>query len=162
IIASERAGLPAGTYAPIARSHPISSLPCVWICARRHARDAMTVTRAFLCWTAGLATTSWVGITLAELGHFSAWVALVAGVATAYRLARPREPGIPGGGLVVGCVVAALCSLFPTVDTTLLSQDASVHLAAGRWLDRTGSLAIGDPTLDGLSEQTRLELFEIS
>jgi hypothetical protein len=126
----------------------------------------MTVPRAFLCWTAGLATTSWVGITLAELGHFSAWVALAAGVAaavwTAYLLGRPREPGIPGGGLVVGCVVVALCSLFPTVDTTLLSQDASVHLAAGRWLDRTGSLAIGDPTLDGLSEQTRLELFEIS
>ena len=126
----------------------------------------MTVTRAFLCWTAGLVTTSWVGITLAELGRFSVWTTLAAGAAaalwTARALGRQREPGIPGGAVVAGLALVAACSLFPTIDTTLLSQDASVHLAAGRWLARTGSLAIPDPTLDGLSEQTRVDLFEVS
>jgi hypothetical protein len=103
---------------------------------------------------------------LAELGHFSAPIALLAGLAAALGTARHlrsvRSPIPEGGGLVLIFALAASVSLLPTIDTTLLSQDASVHLAAGRWLARTGSLAIPDPSLEGLSRETRLGLFEIS
>jgi hypothetical protein len=125
--------------------------------------------RAFLCWVAFLAATSWCGVALAEIERFSAGAALCAGAlaALAAWLALPRAENAervsgPQVAIVAGAALLLTATLLPTIDTTLLSQDASIHLASGRWLARSGSLAIRDPTLLGVSEANRLGLFELA
>src|SRR5262249_53120948 len=140
-------------------------LRCASISATR-GFDPMPATRAFLTWTAALAATSWAGISLAELGRFSGWVSLgvglIAAALIAHGLSGPSAWRPAKSRIAPAAAIAATITLIPTIDTTLLSQDASVHLAAGHWLARTGSFAIPDPLLDGLPEKTRLELFEIA
>jgi hypothetical protein len=120
--------------------------------------------RAFLAWVAALAATSWSGMVLAEGGVFRAWAALGLGALAALAtLASLR-----GGGshepararwLLPSVALLLTATLLPAVDTTLLSQDASIHRASGRWLARSGTLGIDDRTFVTLGEQERLDLF---
>lgn len=118
--------------------------------------------RAFLVWTAWLAGTSWVGISLVQAHRFDGLFAAGGGVAFAILagLTAPRETSQASRASLWIAALALLlsCSLFPSVDTTLFSQDASVHRAAGRWLERHGTLAIPDPELEVLDPQARLRL----
>jgi hypothetical protein len=122
--------------------------------------------RAFLAWVAALTATSWAGMLLAELGVFSAAAAIAVGVAAvatctvllrdaagAWRLERPA------GWLLPLVALALAATLLPTVDTTLLSEDASIHRASGRWLAREGGFGIPDPSFAPLGEDARLQLF---
>jgi len=122
--------------------------------------------RLFLAWLAALAAASWTGMLLAEAGVFSAALALGAGAAAfvgctlllrdgdpGWRLERRASWGVPLLALALGL------TLLPTVDTTLLSQDASIHRASGRWLARSGGLGIPDPSFAPLGEDARLQLF---
>jgi hypothetical protein len=124
------------------------------------------VPRAFLSSIAALAVTSWAGIALAEIGRFSALLALgagaLAGAAAWARLARSRVAGLQGACTVALFAIVLGATLLPPVDTTLTSQDASIHLAAGKWLARQRSLAIPDPLLAGLSQDERFALFQVS
>ncbi len=121
--------------------------------------------RLFLAWAAFLAAASWIGIALAEVGRFAAPIpvasGLVAAALTWRAIGREKSPIVLPGASAVGVIalVAAL-SLAPPVDTTLLSQDASLHRLAGIELARSGSLAVHDPVLDGLPESERRDLFE--
>jgi len=119
--------------------------------------------RGFLCWAAWLAGTSWAGITLAQMESFSAVAAMAGGgvaAATTAVLLRRRRSAERRAPAWIGALAVALCAtLLPAIDTTLLSQDASIHRAAGRWLARNGSLAIPDPTLEALDGHERLILF---
>src|SRR5262245_5034718 len=121
--------------------------------------------RAFLVWAAFLAATSWAGIALAEAGRFSAAGALGAGAlvaaAAAIALARRPAPRLAGGAAVAAFAIAAAATVLPAVDTTLLSQDASIHRASGRWLARAGTLGIPDPVLTEIPAEARLNLFEM-
>src|SRR5581483_1065796 len=100
--------------------------------------------RVFLVWAAFLAAASWAGIALAEAACFSAAGALGAGAVVAGAAA-----------------IAATATVLPAVDTTLLSQDASIHRASGRWLARAGTLAIPDPVLAEIPAEARVNLFEM-
>lgn len=120
--------------------------------------------RLFLAWVASLAAASWVGITLAEAGVFTiAPVLVAAALAAAVVLVvlRGAPPLVASRGRVaVPLVALALtATLWPTVDTTLLSQDASIHRASGRWLAKSGGLGIPDDSFTSLSEDERLQLF---
>lgn len=119
--------------------------------------------RLFLAWLAALGAASWCGIVLAELDAFAAWAAVayggVAFVACLAATARGGWPLGPRSALLPVLAVALTASLVPVVDTTLLSQDASVHRASGRWLARSGSLGVPDETFAGLGEDDRLKLF---
>ncbi|HEY8515161.1 MAG TPA: hypothetical protein VIS07_06595 [Candidatus Binatia bacterium] len=120
--------------------------------------------RLFLAWTTALAIASWLGVTLAELEAFSPWPPLVAAalafVACVLLLRGGGAGWLPERAAALPVVALLLgATLWPVVDTTLLSQDASVHRASGRWLARTGSLAIPDDTFAALDEDGRLKLF---
>lgn len=120
--------------------------------------------RAFLAWVAALVATSWAGMALAEAGVFRASAALAAGAlaaAAALALLRAaRWPELPRARWCIPLLALLLtATLLPVVDTTLLSQDASIHRASGRWLARSGTLGIDDQTFAALGEQDRLELF---
>ena len=120
--------------------------------------------RLFLAWIAALAAASWVGITLAEVEAFAVLpvvvAALLAAVAVLVALRGAPSFAAVRGGLLVPILAAALtATLLPAVDTTLLSQDASIHRASGRWLARTGGLGIPDDSFAVLSEDDRLQLF---
>jgi hypothetical protein len=127
--------------------------------------EGSPIARAFLVWVAFLVASSWVGFALAEAGAFSAELALAAGLAggavVAIALLRRPAKALAGGALV-GIVAAGLtASLIPPVDTTLLSQDASIHLAGGRGLGRSGGLGMREPALARLPDDVRLGLFEM-
>ncbi len=116
--------------------------------------------RLFLATAAALAATSWVAISLVEADRFAVAPALAAGALAALlvgtwgpRLRLPR-----GGLLLVGAMAGAL-SMLPPIDTTLLSQDASLHRAAGLWLAREGTLAVADPSVASLNADERVALF---
>ena len=129
--------------------------------------------RAFACWAAFVATASWVGIAAAEAGRFVPALPLAAGAlgALAVAFATRDGSGAPGppmdGGRaegvdelrVLAIAVAAALTLLPPVDTTLSSQDASIHRLAGRELARSGALAVRDPMIGGLAPGDRRELF---
>ncbi len=118
---------------------------------------------SFVCWAAWLAGTSWVGMTLMQAGRFSAAGSVAGGLVfacvvggLAARVSRPRARE----SIWIAALALALCTtLVPAIDTTLLSQDASVHRAAGRWLAREGGLGVPDPTLEIVDPQARLALF---
>ncbi len=117
----------------------------------------------FLCWAAWLAGTSWVGVTLTEAGHFSAVASVGGGLALAGVVRAKLAGGACGASRasrwIAGLALVLCTSLLPAIDTTLLSQDASVHRAAGRWLAAKGSLAIPDPALESTDPAARLVLF---
>lgn len=118
--------------------------------------------RLFLCWIAALATTSWVGILGAELDRFSALAALGAGAVAAFLVALAlRRSGLADRRAIIvpALALALIPTIVPVIDTTLLSQDASIHRANGHWLARSGSLGIPDPALEQLTEEQRFALF---
>lgn len=120
--------------------------------------------RLFLAWLAAFAAASWVGITLAEAGAFTIAPVLVAAALAAAAvlvLLRGAPPFVrTRGRIAVPLVALALtATLWPAVDTTLLSQDASIHRASGRWLATSGALGIPDDSFATLSEDDRLQLF---
>ena len=121
--------------------------------------------RLFLCWIAALTATSWVGIASAELGCFSSVVALSAGALAAGGTAVLRRRSLPldrRALIAPALAMALLPAILPAIDTTLLSQDASIHRASGAWLGRTGSLGIPDPALERLSEDDRFALLGVA
>jgi hypothetical protein len=118
--------------------------------------------RLFLCWIAFLTTASWVGILTAELDRFSTVAALSAGAAAALLVALVlrRSPLADRRAIIVPALAFALIpTILPVIDTTLLSQDASIHRASGQWLARNGSLGIPDRALERLTEDQRFALF---
>lgn len=119
--------------------------------------------RVFVCWVTWLAVTSWAGFTLAQLERFSAVGAVAAGAVAAACVALllpAPSRGARGAPVALAGLALALCTtLLPPIDTTLLSQDASIHRAAGLWLAREGTLAVPDPSLEPLDPQERLVLF---
>ena len=118
--------------------------------------------RAFVVWAAWLAGSSWVGITLTQVGLFSAGASVLGGgvVALGVVLLVARLPSMGGAQKWIAFGAAVACvTLLPSIDTTLFSQDASIHRAAGRWLAREGVLAVPDPTLEGVAPDARLTLF---
>jgi hypothetical protein len=120
--------------------------------------------RLFLCWIAALSMASWVGIASAEIGRFSALAALGAGAlaAGAVALAVRRGAASDRRSLIAPLMALALVpTISPVIDTTLFSQDASVHRASGAWLARTGAFDIPDPALERLSEDQRFALFDV-
>lgn len=120
------------------------------------------MTRLLLAIIAALGAASWAGMALAEAGAFSAAMmvaaGLAAGIVVAWAAAPSRTP-VPRW-LPLLALLAAV-SLLPVIDTTLLSQDASLHRAAGRMLARQGSLALADPALAGQDITTRTALYAI-
>lgn len=119
--------------------------------------------RSLLVWTAWLAGTSWVGMTLVQAHRFDGIVAVAGGAALAI-LAGALAPRATRGserasGWVAAWALLLSCTLLPSIDTTLFSQDASVHRASGRWLEAHGSLAIPDRDLELVDPQVRLRLF---
>lgn len=120
--------------------------------------------RAFLAWVAALVATSWTGMALAEAEAFRASLPLAAGAlaaaATALALRRWRAPLLERAGWSVPLLALLLTlTLLPSIDTTLLSQDASIHRASGRWLAQHGTLGIDDPSIDLLTEQEKMDLY---
>lgn len=130
--------------------------------------------RAFLCWASFLAGGSWAGIAAAEAGRFAAVLPLLAGALAAAATARATSgrgahaaeptgarPPRPGGeAVVLAMALVASCTLLPPVDTTLSSQDASIHRLAGLHLGREGSLVVHDPLLAEIGAADRRGLFE--
>ena len=127
--------------------------------------SAQPVERLFLAWIASLAAASWVGITLAAVGAFTlapvvaGAVLAAAAVLLALRGASRVVPPVRGGFALPLVALALSATLLPAIDTTLLSQDASIHRASGRWLARSGGLGIPDDSFAALSEDDRLQLF---
>lgn len=128
--------------------------------------------RALPCWAAFLATASWAGIAAAEVGRFTPALPLVVGaiaaLAVAHATAGRGVSHAPGEGdgaragelAVLAIALVAALTLLPPVDTTMLSQDASIHRLAGRTLALTGSLAVHDPLLLEVGSSDRRDLFE--
>jgi hypothetical protein len=128
------------------------------------AWEATLMERLFLSWVAALVAASWVGITLAEASAFGVVPVLAAAAlaATCVLLAlRGTGPFVRTRAryVVPLLAIALTATLLPAVDTTLLSQDASIHRASGRWLAASGGLGIPDDTFAALSEDDRLQLF---
>jgi len=118
----------------------------------------------FLAWLAALAAASWTGMVLAEASAFAVWPALTAAVvAFAVVLVLLRgQRWMPSHRARWGVPLLALAltaTLSPVLDTTLLSQDASIHRASGLWLGRSGGFGIPDPSFAALGEEDRLQLF---
>ena len=120
--------------------------------------------RLFLAWIAALSAASWVGITLAEAGAFAVAPVVAAAVLAAVAVLAALR-GVPPFAAVRGrfalplLALALTATLLPAVDTTLLSQDASIHRASGRWLAQSGGFGIPDDSFAALSEDDRLQLF---
>ena len=117
---------------------------------------------SFACWVAWLAGTSWVGMTLLQAGRFSSVAAVAGGLVFAavvgVSIARIPGPASRASLWIVALSLALSTTLLPSIDTTLLSQDASVHRAGGRWLAREGRIAIPDPTLEIVEPRPSTEL----
>ncbi|MFP6665177.1 MAG: hypothetical protein VCC00_13295 [Deltaproteobacteria bacterium] len=125
------------------------------------------MSRLFLALLAGFATASWVGITLVELHAWSATPMVLAFVAAfAAVLTALSRAGASLGAPVATpwaplFALLAVLTLVPPIDTTLLSQDASLHRASGRLLARTGSLGLADSRLEGQGVAARTGLYAI-
>lgn len=119
--------------------------------------------RLFLCWVAALIGVSWTGIALAEASRFSAGPPLVAGacaaIVAAFSLRGRWVLAARPAWIAPVLALALVPTVLPAIDTTLLSQDASVHRASGIWLARTGSLGIEDAALVSLTDDERMALF---
>lgn len=102
-------------------------------------------------------------MTLLQAGSWNAFAALAAGALLAVVAARtaPRpDASATRASRWIAVLALLLCTtLLPAIDTTLLSQDASVHRAAGRWLQAHGTLGVPDPSLERLDPQVRYRLF---
>lgn len=118
--------------------------------------------RVFVIWAAWLAGTSWVAMTLTQAGMFSAAVAVLGGIGLAAAVGMSLRGAFDARGTerwIALFAFVACWTLLPSVDTTLFSQDASIHRASGRWLAAEGTLAIPDPTIELLDPDSRLTLF---
>lgn len=133
----------------------------------RSRRRGCGVTRLFLALLAGFATASWVGISLVELHAWSATPMVLAFVAAFVATLVALRSGASAVAEHVATPLApffallAVLTLVPPIDTTLLSQDASLHRASGRLLARTGSLALEDSRLSGQGIPARTGLYAI-
>jgi hypothetical protein len=119
--------------------------------------------RAFTRLFIPIAAVSWVGILLAEVGVFTLGrVLAAAGLLTvaAWKMAAGewraeparRTPSAPGSHLWLGLALAAAAALYSQPGEYLIEgADASVYLAVGHSIDRTGAIASADPVLPMLS-----------
>lgn len=120
------------------------------------------MTRLLLSIIAGIAAASWAGMASAEAACFSVVAMLVSGLAAAGLVGGlVQESGTRVPRWLPLLALLATMSLLPTIDTTLLSQDASLHRAAGRMLAREDSLALADPALETQGVETRTALYAI-
>ena len=116
----------------------------------------------FLGALAGLGVASWVGMVLMELDSWSGGpmllAALVAFLLTTW-LTRSRFG--ERGWLVPGLALLVTLSVLPGIDTSLMSQDASLYQASGRHLAREGTIRVEDPRLASMDAVERAALFPL-
>jgi hypothetical protein len=128
--------------------------------------------RAFTRLFIVIAAVSWVGMVLSEAGVFTLGRVLAgAGLATvaAWKLAASewraepasREPAARGSHLWLGVALAAAAVLYWQPGEYLIEgADASVYLAVGHSIHRTGAIASADPVLQMLPAGGRDALLE--
>lgn len=119
-----------------------------------------------------LAVFSWVGILLAEFGVFTGWrIAAAGGVLSAIALAAAWRD-ISGAGHIQRVSSATVLSvgLLAALSATLLSRpgeyliegaDASVYLAVGHNIRRTGGIITTDPVVSLMPQDLRLSFFRV-
>jgi len=120
-----------------------------------------------------LAIFSWVGILLAGFGAFTGWrLAVAGGVLSALALAAAWRD-IRGAGPIqrVPRATWMALGLVAAISTTLLSRpgeyliegaDASVYLATGHSIARTGSITTPDPAIGLMPQELRLSFFRVA
>lgn len=118
-----------------------------------------------------IAAFSWVGILLAELGAFSGWRVLVGGlivttIAGAGTLRAHRRTGVKWAPvsyrtwLSLALIVGLSAGLFSRPGEYLIEgADASVYLAIGRNIERTGQIIHTDPLIDLVPQEIRPSFF---
>ncbi len=118
-----------------------------------------------------IAAFSWVGILLAELGAFSGWRVLVGGtVVSAIAVAAAMRDHLGSGARVVGVsrrtwislvlVAGVSAGLFGRPGEYLIEgADASIYLAIGRNIERTGRIITADPLIEVMPEELRASFF---
>ena len=120
-----------------------------------------------------LAMFSWVGILLAEFGAFTGWrIATAGGVLSILALAAAWRD-ISGAGHIQRVSRATWLSvgLLAALSTTLLSRpgeyliegaDASVYLATGHNIERTGGITAADPAIQLMPQELRMSFFRVA
>jgi hypothetical protein len=118
----------------------------------------------------GIGTAAWTGLALGQIGRFRLLPVVLAGLLALVAAARPRRAAAPapgpgaergrGFGLDALAVLALAAAFYaPGYDTTLYGADATVYLASGAHLARTGSLAVDDELVARLSPGVARSLF---
>lgn len=111
---------------------------------------------------ASLCAGSWVGMILMELDAWSGGPMLGAGLgAFLVTVWWTRHQLVTRHWCVPLLALAASLTLLPSIDTTLLSQDASLYNASGRHLAREGTIRVEDPRLSGMDAVERSALFSL-
>ncbi len=120
-----------------------------------------------------LAVFSWVGLLLAEFGAFNGWrVAAAGGIVSAIALAAAWRD-LRGAGPIQRVSRATWLSvgLLAALSTTLLARpgdyliegaDASVYLAVGHNLGRTGGVITTDPVVSLMPQDLRPSFFRVA
>jgi len=120
-----------------------------------------------------LAAFSWVGMLLAELGAFNGWrVAAAGSVLTALALTAALRDmyGSAGGIRRVSRVAWVSLGLVAAISTTVLSRpgeyliegaDASVYLAIGHNIKRTGGITATDSVVSLMPQELRPTFFRV-
>ena len=132
---------------------------------------ASQVERWFLRVMLGASVVAWSALLLAELGLFRLGLVafLVAVAVIGFGLwgalrAVPPAPAASGGdlrpALAAGGGILVCAALFlPPYHTEIAAGDATVYLNVGRQIARHGALEFEDPLLNGLTPDSRAELF---
>jgi len=118
-----------------------------------------------------IAVFSWVGILLAELGAFSGWRVLAAGALLSACATVLGVRDVRGSGAAVAPVsrsawislavlVVVSAGMFSRPGEYLIEgADASVYLATGRNIVRTGGITTADPLVAAVPAETRRSFF---
>jgi hypothetical protein len=116
----------------------------------------------FLGALAGVCVASWVGMLLMEWEAWSGVPMLVAGLGAFLGTLWWTRAQFPRGHWAIPLMaLAASLTLLPGIDTTLMSQDASLYNASGRHLAREGTIRVTDPRLAGMDAVERAALFSL-
>ena len=110
----------------------------------------------------GLCVASWTGMVLMERDAWSGMPMLLVGLAAFLATVWWTRSRFTTGHLAVPLLaLVATFTLLPGIETTLMSQDASLYQAAGRHLAREGTIRVADPRLEDMDAVERAALFPL-
>ncbi|HXV61313.1 MAG TPA: glycosyltransferase family 39 protein [Vicinamibacteria bacterium] len=140
----------------------------VSIFARQPKGGLTLAEQMYVAFAGSLLVSGWVGLLLAELGHFSAVnvaafdaVVVVLGAVAARKRIRLEAGRFQAGEFIVPGAILAFASVvyFPPFEHVLGGRDPGIYVNAGFHLAREGTLVYVDPVIESLPVEARPLVF---